>query len=401
MNYGNIKLNSNEYTTLSNEEKLELIRFRIKSILNEQPDKHQLTVVYKGKRIKINKNKQGILRDLVSRERSIEKIVKEKIRQEELKKVVSELDNNNAEKLQIDNNKEKFNALINNFKMIVLDSDYYKKMSLEDKIKVINKEKKDHNDLMNEGIYLNDDNSKDYLKYLDSILVKLNVENISNKINEQDNIVDSNNEEKESKGLLSLLMGLPLISKIKNKESKKDDLWTKKYNKKKKRIATAICAGIIFITGLIGLKSCNNNKNNDNIINNTITDIDDSKRNEPVLDNAEDTTIDTNNISLNDIIYIDNNAPIYTNSYDASYNTNGYNALYDGSYDRIIEAVAYELNGNIYTIYRNEDNSYDKVDKLVKNGATLTSVLVTRVDLANNITHEGYYNVSNVKVRMR
>ena len=43
----------------------------------------------------------------------------------------------------------------------------------------------------------------------------------------------------------------------------------------------------------------------------------------------------------------------------------------------------------------------EKVDELIKNGATLTSVLVTRVDLANDITHEGYYNANNVRVRSR
>ena len=73
-------------------------------------------------------------------------------------------------------------------------------------------------------------------------------------------------------------MGLPLISKIKNRKSKKDSLWTRKFNKKKKRIAAAVCAGIIAVTGIVGLKSCNNNKDNNASVKTSITDIDDSKK---------------------------------------------------------------------------------------------------------------------------
>lgn len=409
MKYENININSNEYTKLSNEEKLELVRFRIKKILNEKGDKHQFTVVYKGKRIKINKDKQGLLRDLVSREKSLEKKVNEKKRQEELnKEIFNSSDKDTTQKTNEDkkSDEEKFNPLINNFNEIVLGSDYYKRLSVEDKIEVINKEKKSHIDLVNEKLYLDDDESKEYLDYLDSLLVKLNVEVISNRVSDQDDIVDSTNEEKKSKGILALLMGLPLVSRIKNRKSKKDSIWRRKFNKKKKRIGAAICAGIIAVTGIIGLKSCNNtnNKNSDNNINTSVTDIDDSNKNDiPEIISQDIDTEDVidDTISLNDTVTIDNGSPIYTNSYDASYNTNGYNALYDGSYDRIIEAVSYELNGVVYTVYRNEDNSYEKVDELIKKGATLTSVLVTRVDLANDITHEGYYNVSNVRVRSR
>ena len=414
MDYENINLNSNEYTKLSNEEKLKLVKSRIDSILNEKADKHQFTVVYKGKRIKINKDKQGSLRDLASRERSLEKRINDKKRQEELKKIELELsEKNEVEVTKEDNNKK--NALIDNYREIALDTDYYKNLSVEDKIKEINREKKSHSNLINEKLYPNDEESKEYLEFLDDLLVKLNVEAISNKVNDQNDIIDNTNvesiqadiidgtdEEKKSKGLLSALMGLPLISKIKNRKSKKDSLWTRKFNKKKKRIAAAICAGIIAVTGFIGLKSCNNNKDNNASVKTSITDIDDSKKQDtPEVSPEDNAEVEDNTISLNDTVTIDNGAPIYTNSYDASYNTNGYNALYDGSYDRIIEAVSYELNGNVYTVYRNEDNSYEKVEDLIKNGATLNSVLVTRVDLANNITHEGYYNVNNVRVRSR
>lgn len=405
MDYENINLNSNEYTKLSNEEKLKLVKSRIDSILNEKADKHQFTVVYKGKRIKINKDKQGSLRDLASRERSLEKRINDKKRQEESKKIELELsEKNEVEVTKEDNNKK--NALIDNYREIALDTDYYKNLSVEDKIKEINREKKSHSNLINEKLYPNDEESKEYIDFLDDLLVKLNAEAISNRVSDQDDIVDSTNEEKKSKGILALLMGLPLVSRIKNRKSKKDSIWRRKFNKKKKRIGAAICAGIIAVTGIIGLKSCNNtnNKNSDNNINTSVTDIDDSNKNdipEIISQDIDTEDIIDDTISLNDTVTIDNGSPIYTNSYDASYNTNGYNALYDGSYDRIIEAVSYELNGVVYTVYRNEDNSYEKVDELIKKGATLTSVLVTRVDLANDITHEGYYNVSNVRVRSR
>ena len=92
---------------------------------------------------------------------------------------------------------------------------------------------------------------------------------------------------------------------------------------------------------------------------------------------------------------------MYTKSYDASYENNPCNPLYDGSYERSVEALSYELNGKIYTIYSNEDNAKEKVDMLVNSGAKLSAVLLTRNDLVNGNTHEGYYNVDNVRVRVR
>ena len=527
MNYENINLNSYEYTKLSNEEKLEVVRSKIKSILNEE-GKHKLTIYYKGNKYKINGSKFGILRDLTSRERSLEKRINDKKIQDELnsqinfddmffpagklshednEKMIKMLNERFARKSSIDslneeinanidnsqndiiksgdeektnslisnykemvldsdyynslsvedkikeinkekkshndlikekiytndddnkeyidfldkllleldkekisnevidqkdevnsNNEEKTNALIDNYRGIVLDSDYYKHLSVEDKIKEINKEKKSHNDLINEKLYLDDDESKEYIKFLDDTLVKLNVEAISNKVNDKNDVLDNNTEEKKSKNkLFAALMSIPFIAKIKNNIDNKDTLWRRKFNKKKKRVAAFICAGAIALTAFIGFSKKNNNDNvKDNTVPTPITEIDDSKKQDSPVDKVED-----KDISLNDTVTIDDNAPIYTNSYDASYNTNGYNALYDGSYDRIIEAVSYELDGKVYTIYRNEDNSYEKVDELIKKGATLTSVLVTRIDLANDVTHEGYYNASNVRVRTR
>ena len=66
-----------------------------------------------------------------------------------------------------------------------------------------------------------------------------------------------------------------------------------------------------------------------------------------------------------------------------------------------MEAVSYELDGKVYTVFKTEDNAKEKVDMLIQSGAKLSSVLVTRTDLVNGVTHEGYYDSDNVKVRVR
>ena len=42
--------------------------------------------------------------------------------------------------------------------------------------------------------------------------------------------------------------------------------------------------------------------------------------------------------------------------------------------------VTYELDGNLYTIYRDDMNASEKVNELISKGAKQTAVLVVRSD---------------------
>ena len=59
--------------------------------------------------------------------------------------------------------------------------------------------------------------------------------------------------------------------------------------------------------------------------------------------------------------------------------------------------VTYELDGNLYTIYRDEVNANEKVNELINKGAKQTAVLVVRSDLVNTGEYEGYYNVNSLE----
>ena len=75
---------------------------------------------------------------------------------------------------------------------------------------------------------------------------------------------------------------------------------------------------------------------------------------------------------------------------------------YNGSYDREVMGVTYELDGNLYTIYRDDMNASEKVNELISKGAKQTAVLVVRSDLVNTGDYEGYYNIDSIKrVRTR
>lgn len=390
MNYENIKVNSYEYKKLSGINKLKVVRFKLDELFNDS-GKNLSTVIYNGEKKQINKNKMGYFKNLVEREKKLEKSLK--------------YTNLNTKK------EETFNFL----KAYVeknFNSDRFNNLSYEEKIDVINEKKNYfHKSIRENG---NDKHVLEVIDYLEDLRMKLDIDRISGKVEKE-----IKNEEKEKKNLKTIIFGLPIISKIKNTFNKNYSLVSEKIKRKKTKIAAAICAGIIAFTGLSGLNNSNNNRNNDlntkvsitsvdknNDIDNTINEIVETAKPEVIKDTLKEdaivnNTIKEESINFDDTVTILDNSSIYTNSYDASYNYNPCNALYDSSYERNVEGLSYELDGKIYTVYQNEDNAYEKVNLLVQNGATLKAVLVTRTDLVNETTHEGYYNADSVRVRVR
>lgn len=140
----------------------------------------------------------------------------------------------------------------------------------------------------------------------------------------------------------------------------------------------------------------NNNYNEDIIIDESKNEINnnDNRDNNEII--SENTNI-TSDYTIGDNIYFENNSSIYTNSYDATSGTNSYKPLYDSSYEREIVGVTYELDGNLYTIYKYDIKANEKIDELAKKGAKQTAVLVVRSDLIYTNDYEGYYNVDSVK----
>ena len=182
---------------------------------------------------------------------------------------------------------------------------------------------------------------------------------------------------------------------------------------RKNKVKTAICAWIVAATAVVCSflpKSQSKKYKPDDIVKPTSvvettepsTKKDDIIIDEPVIEEQTEVVTENKEYNLGESVNIKDNSYIYTNSYDATDSTNKCTPYYNGSYDREVMGVTYELDGNLYTIYRDDMNASEKVNELISKGAKQTAVLVVRSDLVNTGDYEGYYNIDSIKrVRTR
>ena len=182
---------------------------------------------------------------------------------------------------------------------------------------------------------------------------------------------------------------------------------------RKNKVKTAICAWIVAAAAVVCSflpKSQSKKHKPDDIVKPTSvvetiepsTKKDDIIIDEPVIEEPTEVVTENKEYNLGESVNIKDNSYIYTNSYDATDSTNKCTPYYNGSYDREVMGVTYELDGNLYTIYRDVMNASEKVNELISKGAKQTAVLVVRSDLVNTGDYEGYYNIDSIKrVRTR
>ena len=182
---------------------------------------------------------------------------------------------------------------------------------------------------------------------------------------------------------------------------------------RKNKVKTAICAWIVAAAAVVCSflpKSQSKKHKPDDIVKPTSvvetiepsTKKDDIIIDEPVIEEPTEVVTENKEYNLGESVNIKDNSYIYTNSYDATDSTNKCTPYYNGSYDREVMGVNYELDGNLYTIYRDDMNASEKVNELISKGAKQTAVLVVRSDLVNTGDYEGYYNIDSIKrVRTR
>lgn len=182
---------------------------------------------------------------------------------------------------------------------------------------------------------------------------------------------------------------------------------------RKNKVKTAICAWIVAAAAVVCSflpKSQSKKYKPDDIVKPTSvvettepsTKKDDIIIDEPVIEEPTEVVTENKEYNLGESVNIKDNSYIYTNSYDATDSTNKCTPYYNGSYDREVMGVTYELDGNLYTIYRDDMNASEKVNELISKGAKQTAVLVVRSDLVNTGDYEGYYNIDSIKrVRTR
>lgn len=237
-------------------------------------------------------------------------------------------------------------------------------------------------------------------------------------------VIDNKDNKKEKKGfgkkILGFLAGTAIIggickgakwvgnkfkngfNKVKNETKEVSEIL------RKNKVKTAICAWIVAATAVVCSflpKSQSKKHKPDDIVKLTSvvettepsTKKDDIIIDEPVIEEPTEVVTENKEYNLGESVNIKDNSYIYTNSYDATDSTNKCTPYYNGSYDREVMGVTYELDGNLYTIYRDDMNASEKVNELISKGAKQTAVLVVRSDLVNTGDYEGYYNIDSIK----
>ena len=246
----------------------------------------------------------------------------------------------------------------------------------------------------------------------------------------QAEIIDNTEEKVESKkknkkGFIAGILAIPFIKKLRDRKkvilNPIEDRTNKKRNLKISALALALAATTIICSMIPGMSKKKSHGIGKAKPSETIV-FDEPSAEEPVEDiiidepSTEETTVDDiivdihstedeNNYIENDYgftfddkVTIEDNAYIYYSSYDATYENNNLTPLFDGSYERDIMGIVYNVDGNIYTIYSSDPDAYNKAQELMDKGASQEAVLVTRSDLVYTGQYEGYYNKDDVKI---
>ena len=441
MNMEKINVNSMDYRKLSKEDKLKVVRFKINKLLSDTSSSKAYEY-YNGKKVGVPKDKLGIFKDLCEREKNLSKYVtiseEPVMERPTIKAEVVENEKKTSSKNINEMDLEEINNRIKYIKKYLYEmTNLYKKNEYKN-AKIIKIQGYDSNSAYIPYSKLGD--YKTLYKYLKLLeMKKRELESIEVKLTEISNdttSVKSNNECKElmvidnkdnkkektgfGKKILGFLAGTAIIggickgakwvgnkfkngfNKVKNETKKVSDIL------RKNKVKTAICAWIVAAAAVVCSflpKSQSKKHKPDDIVEPTSvvettepsTKKDDIIIDEPVIEEPTEVVTENKEYNLGESVNIKDNSYIYTNSYDATDSTNKCTPYYNGSYDREVMGVTYELDGNLYTIYRDDMNASEKVNELISKGAKQTAVLVVRSDLVNTGDYEGYYNVDSIK----
>jgi hypothetical protein len=131
-----------------------------------------------------------------------------------------------------------------------------------------------------------------------------------------------------------------------------------------------------------------NNVNVDNITSDVVENTT-SQDNETTLDEEQEYVTESNYFTVKD------NAPVYTNMYDAATNSNSLNPYFEADSQREISGIAYEYNGEMVFLNKNDSNYEEKKAYLENDGAKEVAVLATN---EHDNDYEGFYNIEDVNL---
>lgn len=105
------------------------------------------------------------------------------------------------------------------------------------------------------------------------------------------------------------------------------------------------------------------------------------------LVSSEEKSSSLGTTSIGDFVNINEGSMIYTDSFNASSNTNGLARYFKDSKPRTVSSVVYTLNGNLYTVSNTADEA-----SIQAAGGVISAVLIS-----NENGNEGYININDVE----
>ena len=418
MNYLNVKLDSYEYKILSDKDKLRVVKTKLNDLFENKKGKI-VTTVYNGKKIDIPYWAISTFKDLNDREKALQKRVNidfeydfEKRRKE---KIADNIIIGMSVNEEIDNELCLYGNDFFSKRKSTLNKKPYGVLNINDVLSNINDGKEEFVVPIVKNIG-NDDKHNKKKGLFRGISNFSFIRKISDKFknkNKVKNISEEENSKKRNIKVAAVALGLIATTMI---GSFVPGMFKKKNNSNRGNIKptsyvedvteeSTIEDEVIYTTN-------NNNNETENVAetketdNNMITnnDIIGANENNSIKEIEDNSNIDVNNyynytISFDDKVTINDNSYIYGSSYDAAGEKNSMTPLFDGSYERDVMGVVYNLDGNIYTIYSSDSHAYEKADELISKGAKEEAVLVTRSDLVYTGQYEGYYDIDDVNVK--
>jgi hypothetical protein len=149
---------------------------------------------------------------------------------------------------------------------------------------------------------------------------------------------------------------------------------------------------------LTGIKSLNLNETKDESATEEEV-VTDENLGDSLENDNESYVEDTSNEDVFESSYftVKDNAPIYTNMYDAATETNTLNPYFEADSEREIAGIAYDYNGSMIFLDINDSDFMVKKASLEKSGAKQVAVLAKN-EGDNYSEVEGFYNVDDINL---
>lgn len=222
-------------------------------------------------------------------------------------------------------------------------------------------------------------------KEIDDIIKEVNTYPSDNNNYSADDILkEVNNDEYSVDNIIKEVKGFDNAPKEEDNKIIEIKNIRKPFNKRDiiKKVKAAV-AVIVATTVLFSLGSCLRIKNNNKTIDEVIKE-------EEVIENPKIEEVNDTHLQIGDIVKVNSQTPIYRSSMDVASKTNPLTPYFKDDDDRVIDALVYNEDDKITTVWGFQENYNEQINKLEQEGATLVGCVYTKKDLAGRGQYEGF-----------